>query len=166
MRDSVRALWLNSPFFDWKDVDKSKLRVAQTLGWFFPFMNNPKAVRPAYVRSLHRNWEGEWDVDLSLKPLYGFPAYFGWVRAIFAAHAKVHAGLKLPMPVLSMHSDEADIVLDWKQVARWSRTLGLSVTVLPFPGGLHDLVLSRAEIRDSVFSQLFAWTARAEQNAA
>ena len=66
------------------------------------------------------------------------------MRAIFAAHAKVHAGLKLDIPVLSMHSDEADIVLDWKQIARWSRTLGPNVTVLQFPGGLHDLVLSRA----------------------
>jgi hypothetical protein len=58
-----------------------------------------------------------------------------------------------------MHSDEADIILDWKQVARWSRTLGPDVTVLQFSGGLHDLVLSRREIRDGVFSQLFAWAA-------
>jgi alpha-beta hydrolase superfamily lysophospholipase len=107
-----------------------------------------------------RKWDGEWEFDLALKPLMGFPAYFGWVRAIFAAHAKVHAGLALPCPVLSMYSDEADIVLDWKQVSRWSRTLGKEVAVLQFPGGLHDLVLSRAEIRDSVFNQLFAWAAR------
>ncbi len=159
-RSQVRALWLNSPFFDWRDEFRQKLRIASLLGRFFPFMNNPRAVLPAYVRSLHRHWNGEWDFDLSLKPLMGFPAYFGWVRAIFAAHAKVHAGLALDIPVLSMHSDEADIVLDWKQVARWSRTLGTKVTVLPFPGGLHDLVLSGAGIRDSVFSQLFAWAER------
>ena len=160
-RDRVRALWLNSPFFDWKDAFRRKLAIASMLGRFFPFMNDPKAVLPAYVRSLHRNWDGEWDFDLALKPLMGFPAYFGWVRAIFGAHAKVHAGLNLDVPVLSMHSDEADIVLDWKQVASWSRTLGPNVSVLSFPGGLHDLVLSRTEIRDSVFSQLFAWAARA-----
>jgi alpha-beta hydrolase superfamily lysophospholipase len=58
-----------------------------------------------------------------------------------------------------MHSDEADIVLDWKQIARWSRTLGSNVTVLSFPGALHDLVLSRAQIRDAVFGALFAWAA-------
>src|SRR5687768_6833821 len=159
-RDSVRALWLNSPFLDWKEENKGKLRVAQMLGWFSPFMNDPKAVRPAYVRSIHRNWDGEWDFDLTLKPLNGFPAYFGWVRAIFDSHARVHAGLALDCPVLSMHSDEADLVLDWRQVARWSRTLGSNVAVLSFPGGLHDLVLSRAQIRDAVFSQLFAWAAR------
>lgn len=156
-RSQVRALWLNSAFFDWKDAHKGKLRVAQMLGWFAPFMNDPKAVLPAYVRSIHRNWDGEWNFDLSLKPLYGFPACFGWVRAIFAAHAQVHAGLSLQIPVLSMHSDEADIVLDWKQIARWSRTLGPDVRVLSYPGGLHDLVLSRAEIREEVFRHLFSW---------
>jgi alpha-beta hydrolase superfamily lysophospholipase len=160
-RDQVKALWLNSPFFDWRSQGSArrKLHIASFLGRFFPFSNDPKAVLPAYVRSLHKNWDGEWDFDLALKPLYGFPAYFGWVRAIFAGHAKVHAGLSLDCPVLSMYSDEADVVLDWKQVSRWSRTLGLDVTALQFPGGLHDLVLSRAEIRESVFHQLFAWTA-------
>src|SRR5512135_1069585 len=92
-RSQVNALWLNSPFFDWraKGSVRRQLRIAAFLGRFFPFMNNPKAVLPAYVRSLHRNWGGEWDFDLTLKPLMGFPAYFGWVRAIFDAHAKVHA---------------------------------------------------------------------------
>jgi len=161
LKDRVRALWLNSPFFDWNDAARRKLAVAALLGRFFPYLNNPRPVRLAYVRSLHRNWDGEWDFDLSLKPLTGFPAYFGWVRAIQAAHAKVHAGLNLDVPVLSMHSDEGDIVLDWKHVARWSRTLGSNVSVLQFPGALHDLVLSRREIRDEVFSQLFAWAARA-----
>lgn len=162
LRERVRALWLNSAFFDWRAQGsmRRKLKFASLLGRFFPFSNDPKAVLPAYVKSLHRNWDGEWEFDLALKPLMGFPACFGWVRAIFAAHAKVHAGLSLACPVLSMHSDEADIVLDWKQVSRWSRTLGRDVSVLQFPGGLHDLVLSRAEIRDSVFNQLFAWAAR------
>jgi alpha-beta hydrolase superfamily lysophospholipase len=45
-------------------------------------------------------------------------------------------------------------------VARWSRTLGQAVTVLQFPGALHDLVLSRREIREEVFRQLFAWAER------
>ena len=163
-RERVRALWLNSPFFEFNAAGARllKLKIAKALGKSFPFLNNPRAVLPAYVRSIHRNWDGEWDFDLALKPLNGFPAYFGWVRAIFAAHAKVHAGLSLPCPVLSMHSDEADIVLDWKQVARWSRTLGKDVTVMQFPGGLHDLVLSRAEIREAVFGQLFAWLSRGQ----
>jgi hypothetical protein len=35
------------------------------------------------------------------------------------------------------------------------------VAVLAFPGGWHDLVLSPAPVREEVFSQLFAWAARA-----
>lgn len=161
-RGQLRGLWLNSPFFDWRaqGAARRKLHVARLLGRFFPFLNNPKAIHPAYVRSLHRHWDGEWDFNLELKPLHGFPAYFGWVRAIFAAHVRVRAGLKLQIPVLAMHSDESDVVLDWRHAARWSRTLGPNVAVLPFPGGLHDLVLSRREIRDEVFSQLFSWAER------
>jgi alpha-beta hydrolase superfamily lysophospholipase len=114
-------------------------------------------VNPAYVKSLHRDYGGEWDFDLALKPVNGFPAYYGWLAAIRDGHARVHAGLRLECPVLAMHSDEADIILDWRQIARWSRTLGPRVSALQFPGGLHDLVLSRAEIRDEVFRQLFEW---------
>ena len=155
-------MWLNSAFFEWNasGARRRKLRVAQFLGRFAPFLNDPRAVPPAYVRSLHKQWEGEWDFDLELKPLMGFPLYSGWVRAIFAAHRKVQAGLDLKLPILSMHSDEADIILNWRHVSRWSRTLGSRVSVLAFPGALHDLVLSRREIRDEVFSQLFSWAAR------
>jgi alpha-beta hydrolase superfamily lysophospholipase len=161
-RAQVGALWLNSPFFEWRGDSRvrAKLRVAAVLGAFAPFLSDRGAVLPAYVESLHRDWGGEWDFDLALKPHRGFPVYFGWVRAIFAAHARVHAGLGLDCPVLAMHSDEADVILDWRDTARWSRTLGPEVTVLQFPGALHDLVLSRREIRDEVFRQLFAWAER------
>ncbi len=161
-KEQVRALWLNSPFFDWKvtALKRAQLGVAALAGRTFPFLNDPKAFRPEYGRSIHREFGGEWEFDLKLKPLYGFPAYFGWFGAILAAQAKVHAGLKIDCPVLAMHSDEADIVLDWRHIAKWGRTLGREASVLAFPGGLHDLVLSRQEIRDAVFGQLFSWAAR------
>jgi alpha-beta hydrolase superfamily lysophospholipase len=73
----------------------------------------------------------------------------------------VHRGLAIACPVLSMHSDEADIVLDWRHIARWSRSLGPDVRVLAFPGAPHDLILARSEIREEIFRQLFAWAERA-----
>ncbi|MGH8673356.1 MAG: alpha/beta hydrolase [Burkholderiales bacterium] len=160
-RDQVRALWLNSPFFEFsvRGLRRAKLRIGIALGRRFPFLSDRKAVNPAYVKSLHRDFGGEWEFDLALKPVAGFPAYFGWLAAIRDAQAKVHAGLLLARPVLAIHSDEADIILDWRQIARWSRALGRNVIVLQFPGGLHDLVLSRREVREEVFKQLFAWTA-------
>jgi alpha-beta hydrolase superfamily lysophospholipase len=162
-RDQVRALWLNSPFFDWNvtPVKRAQLGFAALLGQAFPFLNDPKGLRREYGRSLHREFGGEWDYDLRLKPLLGFPVYFGWVGAVLAGQAKVHAGLEIACPVLCMHSDEADIVLDWRHIAKWGRTLGPRATVLAFPGGLHDLVLSRAEVREAVFAGLFSWAEHA-----
>jgi alpha-beta hydrolase superfamily lysophospholipase len=161
-RDQVRALWLNSPFFDWNVTAfrRTQLGFAALTGQAFPFLNDPKGLKRAYGRSLHRDYGGEWDYDLRLKPIEGFPVYFGWVGAVLAAQAKVHAGIEIACPVLTMHSDEADIVLDWRHIAKWGRTLGPRASVLAFPGGLHDLALSRREVRDAVFSVLFSWAAR------
>lgn len=162
-RENVRALWLNSPFFDWKvsPLRRAQLGFAALLGQAFPLLNDPKALSPAYIRSIHRDFGGEWDFDLRLKPLHGFPAYFGWIGAVLAAQHRVHAGLEIACPALTLHSDEADIVLDWRHIARWGRTLGPQAAVLAFPGALHDLVLSRREVRDAVFSALFSWAERA-----
>lgn len=155
-RAAVRALWLNSPFFDWRmpDWKKAQLHLAAAWGRFFPFLKDERTLRPDYVNSL---LDAQWEFDLRLKPPLGFPVYFGWLGAITDAHARVRRGLHIECPVLSMHSDEADIVLDWRDIARWSRMLGERVRVLGFPGGVHDLVLSRPHIREEVFRQLFAW---------
>jgi len=155
-RGEIRALWLNSPFFDWKatPLQRAQLGMAALTGRAFPFLSDPRGLHPAYGRSLHREFGGEWDYDLALKPLRGFPTCYGWVGAILAAQAQVHAGLEIACPVLTMHSDEADVVLDWRHMARWGRTLGPRASVLAFPGALHDLVLSRREIRDAVLSNL------------
>ena len=158
-RGDLNGLWLNSPFFDWRlpSWKKASLPLGAALGRHFPFLSDQGTLRPDYVESLLAE---HWEFDPRLKPAAGFPVYYGWIAAIVEAQAKVHRGLAIGCPVLSMHSDEADIVLDWRDIARWSRTLGRHVTVLAFPGGLHDLVLSRGEIREEVFSQLFAWAAR------
>jgi len=158
-RADVQALWLNSPFFDWNlpEWRKVQLHLAAAVGRYCPFLNDPKAFRPDYTRTLRT----EWDFEARLKPDYGFPLYYGWLGAIGDAFEKLHRGLALECPVLSMHSDRADVVLDWRHIARWSRSLGPNVSVLAFPGAWHDLVLSPGRIREEVFSQLFAWAERA-----
>jgi alpha-beta hydrolase superfamily lysophospholipase len=159
-RSSVRALWLNSAFFDWRlpAWKITQLHLAAALGRFYPFLKDEKVLREDYVRSL---LDEGWEFDLSLKPPLGFGVYYGWLGAMTDAHARVHRGLAIDCPVLSMHSDEADIVLDWRHIARWSRTLGEDLTLMAFPGAVHDLVLSRPHIREEVFRQLFAWAERA-----
>jgi len=142
----VSALWLNSPFFDWRAPDwrRPQIHIAAAIGRFSPFAKSPEALPRGYTESL---LAAGWQMDLSLKPVEAFPVYLGWIAAMCDAHAKVHRGLAIGCPVLSMHSDEADVVLDWRHIARYSRGLGAEVTVLAFPGALHDLVLSRPEVR-------------------
>jgi len=158
-RPRVRALWLNSPFFEFNAPPERRLAlaIAGLLGSFAPFLSDKGGLRPEYVESLHRNWRGEWDFDLRLKPHLGFPIFFGWVRAVRKAQARLQAGLDISCPVLLMHSNEADIILDWRHMIRWGPGIGARVTLAAFPGGLHDLVLSPRQIRDAVFEQLFAW---------
>jgi alpha-beta hydrolase superfamily lysophospholipase len=162
-RGEVRALCLNSPFFDWNvpPLKRAQIGMAALLGQAFPYLSDPKGLRRAYGRTLHHDFGGEWDYDLRLKPVEGFPVYFGWTGAVLAGQHRVHAGLDIACPVLTMHSDESDIVLDWRHMAKWGRTLGPRATVLAFPGGFHDLVLSPRDVREAVFSALFSWAARA-----
>lgn len=158
-RDRIKALCLNSPFFDFNVPPQKRalLAVGAALGRWFPFANDPHAITPAYPKSIHKDYSGEWDFDLRLKPIEGFPAYFGWVRAIRIAQAQVHAGLTIGCPILSMHSDDSDIVLNWRDIERWSHTLGRNVTIQAFPGGFHDLVLSRRDIREAVMHGVLVW---------
>lgn len=162
-RRQLRALWLNSPFFEFNAPPERRwlLTVATALGAILPFGNDNKSIRPEYVEGLHRDWGGEWDFDLTLKPRAGFPIYYGWVRAIRKAQARLQAGLAIAFPVLVTHSDEADIILDWRHMTRWAPGLGPQVTLAAFPGGVHDLVLSRREIRDAVFDRVLSWDASA-----
>jgi alpha-beta hydrolase superfamily lysophospholipase len=157
-RARVSALWLNSPFFEWRAPDwkRPQIHLAAALGRFSPFTKSPEGLPRGYADGLLEKWE----FDVGLKPPAGFPLYLGWIAAMSEAHAKLHRGLAIQCPVLCMHSDEADVVLDWRHIARYARGLGPKVAVLAFPGGLHDLVLSRPEIGEEVFSQLFAWAAR------
>jgi alpha-beta hydrolase superfamily lysophospholipase len=154
----ISALWLNSPFFEWNmpDWKRPQVHFAAAIGRFSPFMKSPEALPRGYTDRLLADWE----FDTRLKPVEGFPIYLGWIAAINDAHAKVQRGLAIGCPVLAMHSDEGDVVLHWRHIAKYSRGLGEDVTVLAFPGALHDLILSRSEIREEVFSQLFAWAAR------
>lgn len=163
-RAHIDALWLNSAFFDWNlpEWRKMQAHLAAAAGRYYPFLNEPKFFRPDYTRALLT----EWEFDTALKPEYGFPLYYGWLGAISDGFEKLHRGLDIRCPVLSMHSDEADVVLNWKHIAKWSRVLGRNVTVMAFPGAWHDLICSPGRIREEVFTQLFAWAERSEALAA
>lgn len=124
----------------------------------------------AYGSSLHVSANGEWDFNTAFKPLEGFPVSYGWLTAIRRGHAALHKGLDIGVPSLVLRStrsrfarrysediDNADAVLDVKQIARWAGCLGDQVTVVPIEGAKHDVFISKEEPRRAAYDAVDNW---------
>ncbi|MCD0452773.1 alpha/beta hydrolase [Actinocorallia sp. API 0066] len=172
-RGLVQGLFLNSPFFDLNETAVMRaagVGVARSLRGVRPLAKLPAPLSSVYVTTIHRDFDGEWDFDLKLKPFEGFPVRAGWLAAIRRGQKRVHAGLAIDVPVLVMASTRtvparaggegitgSDIVLDVEHIAKWSPGLGAHVTIVRIENGLHDLVLSAKPARDQVFTELGRW---------
>ena len=171
--ERVSGLALDSP---WLDLQGSAMvralgtPVVDALGRQAPTSIIPLPDLGFYARTLHSTLEGEWDYDLDLKSSPSPPVRAGWLRAIRQGHQRVAVGLKLPMPVLVMASSStefsrkwheglrtADTVLDVDQIVSRGARLGRHVTIVRIDGGLHDLFLSPAAIREVAFYELERW---------
>jgi len=169
----LAGMVLNSP---WLDLRGSLLlRTAATkaidqIGARRPYLAIPREVSGLYARSLHMEHSGEWPFDLAWKPLESWPVYAGWLRAIRRAHARVHRGIGLQVPVLVLTSgasgrpgiwddscSSTDIVLDVLQIRKWAHQLADHVTLVKVEGALHDVMLSRREVRQRVFDEITRW---------
>lgn len=171
----ITALVLNSPWFDLQGKPSYRgsltqaLRVLAKVQPFRELKHQPGV----YGHTLHVTGTGEWDFDLTLKPLAGFPVTFGWLNAVRRGHARLHRGLDVGVPSLVLRStrslftreysplcDHADLVLDVTQIARWAGCLGGETTVEPIPDARHDVFLSLPEPREHAYAVLGAWLDR------
>jgi alpha-beta hydrolase superfamily lysophospholipase len=165
------GVFLNAPWLDMQGDTITRLvamPVIERLGAWQPGRVIPRNVSGIYARSLHREYAGEWDFDLGLKPIASFPVHAGWIRAIRAGHARVAAGLDVQAPVLVVcsarsghpasaeHPDvmSTDIVLDVEQIRRRAPLLGHHVSLAMIDGALHDVTLSPEPVRTAVFDEL------------
>ncbi len=171
----VTGLVLNSPWFDLqgKPVMRGPVTWAlRVLARVRPFrvLAIPESV---YGGTLHTSGTGEWDFELALKPLKGFPITVGWLNAIRRGHARLHRGLDVGVPSLVLRSDKthysshyteasdrADTVLDVRHIERWSGSLGAETTVVPIADARHDVFLSLAEPRQNAYEHLDTWLRR------
>lgn len=169
----LAGMVLNSP---WLDLQASLLHrtvgtaLLDRIGVRRPYLVVPRTVSGLYAQSLHREHRGEWDFNLAWKPLEGWPAYAGWLRAVRRGHARVHQGLQLNAPILVLTSGASafpaawddtvtghDIVLDVEQIRRWAHKLGPHLTLASIPGALHDVTLSAAPVRALAFDEISRW---------
>jgi alpha-beta hydrolase superfamily lysophospholipase len=175
----VDAVYLNSPFLDMNLPYLQEALVEPLLsavGGVLPNLDVP-GLSALYGDSIHESRNGSWAFDLSWKPLAGFPAKAGWIRAIHRAQREVEDGLSIQAPVLVLHAERslrpkkwsddllrADIVLDVEDIARLAPMLGPNVEVDAVPDGIHDLALAADGPRETAFRMVTDWLARVRQN--
>ncbi|RXR21767.1 alpha/beta hydrolase [Oerskovia turbata] len=169
----VAGLVLNSPWLEFqaRDIGRKVLAPAITLrARLDPRVPLPQVDLGFYTRSVSRTLDGEWDYDLTWRPVRGFVVHGGWLAAILRGQAAVELGLGIRVPVLvllstsstllprwtpeMMHSDTA---LDVVGIARRSTDLGSLVVLARIEGALHDVVLSAAPVRAAAYAQIATW---------
>ena len=169
----IKALWVNSPFYDFNmNPIKKKLGLPNLsrVGKICPDLEFPSELNKWYVTSLHKSLKGEWDFNLEWKKTTYPLVRLSFIRAIFEAQKEIHQGVALNVPALVMHSDQtknpkkwhkhaqsSDVILDVKHIDKYARKMKGDVTISEIKGGLHDLVLSEKSVRDQVYQQLFQW---------
>ena len=173
---SIKALILNSPFLDWNQSsfqEKLLIPVVDTFGGIFPDMAISQGDSRGYSESLLKRYGGEWEYNTDWKLEVSPDVDTGWIRAIDLAQGILQNDPHIGGPVLLMHSDrsvkegdpsatygEADAVLDVEDISRYGHRLGIMVTEITVNGGLHDLVLSRQEVREALYEYMFGWLSR------
>jgi alpha-beta hydrolase superfamily lysophospholipase len=172
-RPDLAGMFMNAPWVDLKGsflLRTAATRAIDQVGAHRPRQEIPRSVTGLYARSIHRDHDGEWPFDLAWKPLESWPVYAGWLRAVRRGHATVQRGLDLDVPVLVMSSAQSssprtweptvsttDIVLDVEQIIRHAPRLSTHVTIVRVAEALHDVTLSRADVRLRVFDELRRW---------
>ncbi len=163
---------LNSPFLSMNQSgfnEKILIPIVSTLGTISPRIPLPKGVSTLYGESISKQHRGEWEYNAEWKPLVAFQMDAGWLRAIHKGHKKVKRGLDLQDNILVISSDksvygnkwteefrEGDAVLDVKEIQKLGGQLGPNARTIVIPGALHDLALSKKEVREKYYKLLIA----------
>jgi alpha-beta hydrolase superfamily lysophospholipase len=166
----IARIIFNSPFLA---MPRPGAGILAWLGQWWPFKETDNRINKWYVPSLHQDYKGEWKFNLAFKPIRGFPAYYGWIRAVVLAQKRIEDGLGLEQPVLVMHSDKsaddkewseklhrADLVLEVKDIKRLGPCLGPRVVMKEIPDGKHDLTLSCDTPRQQCLTAMVEWAGK------
>ena len=174
--ENFAALVLNSPFldmnFNWF-LRKIGLPILSDLALFFPDFSVGSTGDPNYAYSLLKSEKGEWEYNEDVKKSTRPEMFLHWFRAIMNAQKRVHSKLDIKSPVLVMRSGctivgeewtddylRCDGVLNVDHIEEWAPELGEKVTTRTITGGLHDLYLSRKDVRDNAYRETFEFIDR------
>ena len=169
--EDFAALVLNSPFLDYKNtwfVRNIAFPVLSDVALLMPDAPAPKQESPKYNMSLLKTEKGEWEFNTELKSDEWPQQYFGFLRATERGIKWIHAGMQIKAPVLMMRSGctvdnvkrdddymRCDCMLDVNLLEKWAPKLGSDVTTVTVEDGMHDLFLSRKDVRDYAYRTMF-----------
>lgn len=169
--ENFAALVLNSPFFDFNFnwlVRNLAIPVVSEIAILLPDFSIGSSGNPNYAYSLDKKYYGEWLYNTEWKSENRPEQFLGWVRAIHKAQQELHEGLDVKAPTLVLHGDcsedgeewsenymHCDGVLDVEHIEKWAPKVGVNVKTETVAGGLHDLYLSRKEVRDDAYAKTF-----------
>jgi alpha-beta hydrolase superfamily lysophospholipase len=168
------VLVCNSPFYDFNVPwiqKKTVIPIFSFLGRLYPNVSLPVSFSKFYGKSLHKKDFGEWDYNLNWKPHVAPSINAGWVNAIHQGHLKIAHGVIINKPILILHSRksvypkewseemfEGDAILNVTDIKEKSKRVTAPVKeVVEVDGAIHDVVLSRKPVRDTVFDTVFEW---------
>lgn len=170
---------LNSPFYEFNVpfYEKLLIPIASFIGKFFPRIKIPGGFSEEYGKSIHKDFYGEWDYILDWKPNIAPYVNLGWIRAIHQGQKMLRKTFNIEKPVLVLHSSHSvtdnkdrsqiqtmDAILNVSQIEHIARNIDGDVEIIPISGGLHDLILSRKDVRNHVYGVIFDWIKRHNYN--
>ncbi len=172
-RDKISRIVLNSPFLELNVPSAMRIMfmpLLNKMGKPLPYMRMPFGLSKLYPMTLHKSYFGEWDFDLKYKPIEGFPVYLGWMGAVYREQRAIQKKSAINVPVLLLHSDrssvhfinhpeifETDIVLNVDHMRKHGPRLGKNVEMAEIPKALHDVFLSKKEVRERAFERMGEW---------
>ncbi|MCM1475754.1 MAG: alpha/beta hydrolase [Muribaculaceae bacterium] len=173
-RVGVKRVVTDSPFLAWNFpafMRNIAIPSVGFMGGIFPSVKIKQSHCDGYAYSLLKEYHGEWTYNTQWKMIYSPPVAAGWIRSISKAQNTVlKKGGNIRVPLLIMHSSRkingcswtpefqtGDCVLDPEQIQRRGMRIGMEDTrrVCTIDSGLHDLILSRREVRDAAYDTIF-----------
>lgn len=112
-------------------------------------------------------WTTGWEPDPRLRVSPSWPIRAAWLSAILNGHARVAEGLDITCPILVLTSARSNLSMEWSEAFRetdgvldvaqiWKRVpeLGSHVTLVKLDKAIHDVILSRREVRERAFEEI------------
>lgn len=176
-RTQVQRIVTDSPFLAWNFnpfMRKVAIPVVGFMGRIFKNAKIKQAKCDGYAYSLLRQYHGEWEYNTDWKMVYSPPVTWSWIHAISHAQGQVIDHRRdIAVPILVMHSSRkidgcnwtpefqtGDAVLDPEQIQQRGQRLGSVRQVCTIDSGLHDLILSRRQVREAAYDSIFAFIRR------